>query len=268
MPSLSERPTPERQALQAATEGLYTTFASYPLRDVITGCIHCLQQTDVDHLHAVPLRLLTKEDLEGFLGNNAAGTVGDALDFKHFLPRLLELVAWEEAEYSLVFLPETVSTGVSRHGYATWPQAEQQALRTFCLAWWQAVLATAPRQFFRRDERVETILCAVSQFTEDVTPYLAAWRRTRSGTALTQLWVFIRYHLMDTNAERWMNPWWGGRERQWQQVEAWVRDPATAIWLQEVWERIKARQQQEPPPAVVRLHEGVLNWLAQQTPNE
>lgn len=266
MSSLSEGPPPQQPALQAALEGLYTAFVRYPLRDVIDGCAHCLEEIDVDRLHTVPLRLLTKDDLEGFLNNNVAETVGDALDFKHFLPRLFELVVWEAAPDDAIFFPETVGAGVSRHGYATWSQAEQQALQTFCLAWWQAVLATAPRQFFKWEDQVETILCTVSLFTEDLTPYLDAWRRMRSGAALMQLWVFIRDHFMHENAARWRNTWW--RERQWQQVEAWVHDPATANWLQDVWERIQSKLHQEPPPAVLRLHEQVLNWLAQQAPNE
>ncbi|HLZ56129.1 MAG TPA: hypothetical protein VKR06_04210 [Ktedonosporobacter sp.] len=260
--------TPEQQALQTAIEGLYTAFAGYPLREVIPGCVDCLEQTNIDHLHTVPLRLLTEEDLAPFLVNNAGRTVGDALDLKHFLPRLFELVSQQEASSSFLLPPETLGLAVSEYDYGTWPQPEQQALQFFCLAWWQMVLATMPRLSAIRDERVDTLLCTISQFTKDLEPYLEAWRHTRSRTALAQLVVFIRHYLMDANAERRRNPWWGGQEHQWEQIVAWVLDPATARWIREMWDRTNAAKQQEADLAASRLPNRVLDWLASQIPNE
>ena len=75
-------------------------------------------------------------------------------------------------------------------GNANWPQAEQQALQTFSLAWLQALLATMPHKY---DDRVETLLCAISQFTDDLTPYLEAWLNTRTWTSLARLLAFIEY---------------------------------------------------------------------------
>ncbi len=250
-------PAPERQALQTAIEGLYAAFAGYPLRDVIEGCTHCLEEIDSARLHTIPLRLLTEDDLGPFLANSAAHTVSGTFDFKHYLPRLCELMAWHEGSHSAVFPPEELGDAVFGHGYATWPQAEQQALQSFCLAWWRALLAMMPRLPAKPGDPVETLLCTVSQFTKDISPYLELWRRMRSPRAMLHLAVFIKYYLMEPGVETLRSSWWIKRKDQWQQIVQYILDPATLQWMLKM-------QGATSPSSRPWLINQVLNWLTSQ----
>lgn len=120
--------TAEWGALQAATEALYHVFASYPLRDVIEGCTHCVDASDNALVHSKPLRELSDDDLHIFLSNNASDTWGDEVDLKHFLPRLLELVSLRVAGQPCLLDAELVGAAIRRRGYSSWSEAEQQAI--------------------------------------------------------------------------------------------------------------------------------------------
>ena len=99
-------------------------------------------------------------------------------------------------------------------------------------------------------------------------PYLDAWRHTRSETALRHLLIFIRYYLMDERAEKRRSGWWGGPKRQRQQIITWIPDPATTVWIQQVWERNhSALERQETVSSLLRIRDGVLGWLASQVVN-
>src|SRR5215217_3970660 len=88
-------PTDADAALTEATERLYHTFAPYPLRPVIAACPHCVEagtipRADRDAMRRAPLRALDAEHLRRY-ATSALTTWGDDVDFRHFLPRLLEL---------------------------------------------------------------------------------------------------------------------------------------------------------------------------------
>jgi hypothetical protein len=75
---------------QALIEALYKVFAKYPIVEKIEGCPHCKLESAEKGLHCRPLRELTWDDL-GVYPFKAMTTFGDVNDFKHFLPRILEL---------------------------------------------------------------------------------------------------------------------------------------------------------------------------------
>lgn len=86
--------------LNEAIERLYSTFGSYPLRDRIDSCPCCRGPQETRHLHTKTLRELSAED-HGLYAFRAMTTVGDVDDFRHFLPRILELVAELPADKSV-----------------------------------------------------------------------------------------------------------------------------------------------------------------------
>src|SRR5688572_11844593 len=83
-----------RQALAEAIEALYVAFGRYTLHHPVVGCPCCTSAEDDRLVRSKPLRRLTAADLERF-AFNAVSTLGTVGDFKHFLPRLLELAATE-----------------------------------------------------------------------------------------------------------------------------------------------------------------------------
>jgi hypothetical protein len=171
---------PEQTALQAAIGGLYATFASYPLKRVIAGCPHCVSRADSDALHMRALDALTADDMR-FYAFKAMTTFGDAEDFKHFLPRLLELLAREveagEAGEGLGLNEEILGDKLRLAGYAGWPAVEREAVERFLDAMWSALLARFPTTL-----DAETFLCFLAPFTA-LDRYLARWRGTHTRAA-------------------------------------------------------------------------------------
>lgn len=83
---------PRVDGVRAAVEGLYRTFARYPLRAVIHSCPHCKLEDAETRLHVAPLRRLSRDELAVYAAK-AMMTFGDEDDFRHFLPRIAELAA-------------------------------------------------------------------------------------------------------------------------------------------------------------------------------
>ena len=97
--------------LQRAITTLYHTFAGYPLHEVIEGCEHCVPLTDQIRLRTTPLRALTVQDLTRFLISNCILTWGGAVELKHFLPRLCELIALHAPDERQRLSPEILGNG-------------------------------------------------------------------------------------------------------------------------------------------------------------
>ncbi|HEV2235881.1 MAG TPA: hypothetical protein VGR57_04385 [Ktedonobacterales bacterium] len=183
-----ERVFPEQTALRAAIGGLYATFASYPLKRVIVGCPHCVSRADSGTLHIRALDALTADDVR-FYAFKAMTTFGDEEDFKHFLPRLLELLAREVeaggAEEDLGFDEEVLGGKLAMAGYSDWPAVEREAVERFLDAMWAVLLARFPTKL-----EAETFLCFLAQFTT-LDRYLALWRATRTRSALAHVAVAV-----------------------------------------------------------------------------
>ncbi|MEM1321090.1 MAG: hypothetical protein AAGG75_12625 [Bacteroidota bacterium] len=70
---------------------LYQTFAAYSLNGKIDKCpCGCISEEEEQKIYSKPLRALTVEDI-GFYSNKAMTTWGEEADYKHFLPRIIEL---------------------------------------------------------------------------------------------------------------------------------------------------------------------------------
>ena len=81
--------------LRKAIADLYNVFEDYHLDSHVEGCPCCVTKDDKKLIEAKVLRELTADDLNHF-AFNAMTTWGTVKDFKHFLPRLLELLAFDK----------------------------------------------------------------------------------------------------------------------------------------------------------------------------
>jgi len=125
-------------ALGAALDDLYNAFARYPLASKIEGCPHCVDASRESVLHSKRLRDLDSKDL-GFFAFKAMTTFGAVEDFKHFLPRLLELLT---VEPFLGAADLRVVLGKLVHGrWRGWIPAEQLAVERFLLALFEQAAA-------------------------------------------------------------------------------------------------------------------------------
>lgn len=210
---------PEATALHAAIGGLYSAFASYPLKRVIAGCPHCVSGEDSDAFHVRALDALTADDLRRF-ATKAMTTFGDAEDFKHFLPRLLELLAHElvarGAKEDLGFNEEILGGKLVLADYAGWPAVEREAVERFLGAMWGALLARFPTKL-----DADTFLCFLAQFTS-LDPYLALWRRTRTRPALAHAAVAVY--------APYRSSFWPATSRQ--RFEDWLAESETFAMVQ------------------------------------
>lgn len=72
---------------------LYKVFSTYTILGNIRdrSCDCCVSNEEIEELLSKPLKELTGEELSYFM-SSAVTTFGDVNDYKHFLPRILELI--------------------------------------------------------------------------------------------------------------------------------------------------------------------------------
>jgi hypothetical protein len=123
--------------LEAAIEQLYDVFARYPKPQQPSHSPHSkITAEDVRVLREQPLRSLSGRELAKF-SMKALTTWGDEDEFRHYLPRLLELVAKQPGWTDIPTLFGKLQTGRWR----AWPRAEQQAIEAFLDALWRSILS-------------------------------------------------------------------------------------------------------------------------------
>jgi hypothetical protein len=129
-----------RTELSRAIDDMYEAFDAYPLEARIDICPHCELDAAERRLHARPLRELTWADL-GLYSFRAMTTFGDVEDFKHFLPRLVELYVRDHrgAPYTLFM----VFGKIEAAGWTAWPSGEVAAIRAVVEAWQRRLEAEA-----------------------------------------------------------------------------------------------------------------------------
>lgn len=174
----------DAQAAQPDAPGavarLYKAFSRYKLREPI----RCEMSNRILIDTGKPLREFTHADLR-YYSWKAMTTLGTQEDFKHFLPRLLELTADSdsgEAGTELSGVLMKLQYGECRG----WPEAEKAVLLEFFRTFWRLAL-TVP------DPRppVRDWLEGIALFADDLTPYLREWQRTDDPAALRHLCDFI-----------------------------------------------------------------------------
>jgi hypothetical protein len=128
----------DRIELERAIDALYDVFGRYPLKGQIDTCPHCQLEGAERLLHTRPLRELTWVELRPF-ASKALTTFGDENDFRHFLPRVLELYARDALgapPHLFMFCNK-----LDYAGWTAWPPDEVAAVRSFLDAWKRVLTA-------------------------------------------------------------------------------------------------------------------------------
>lgn len=211
-----------REELRAAVDGLYSAFRPYRLRDHIVDCPCCVSDGDNRKLQSVPLLELTSEQLRRYTGK-AMTTWGTAHEFRHFLPRIAELMSFDEGwQVDL----EIVAGKLTYADWSSWPGAEQSAIRRFLAAWWQAALREFPCPY--QWQSIDQVLCAIGRTEDRLDSYLSDWLRPLRSVAMQHLADFVIYNGPSLCKERGLsNSFWTDRPQQAHQVESWMRMPQT-----------------------------------------
>jgi hypothetical protein len=159
------------KVLEDAIERLYMAFSGYPLPEDTMPCGCCHPPGANELLHAEPLRKLEWKHLSGYA--DAALLVWGDLDcFKHFLPRIFDLLL-NAGEWPNSPTPERVFKGFHYGEWRTWPQEEKAAVESMLRAIWETVRSNPPIEGGYID--VDQWLCSISQCENDLGPYLVQW---------------------------------------------------------------------------------------------
>ncbi|MEV4642089.1 hypothetical protein AB0J80_32545 [Actinoplanes sp. NPDC049548] len=203
------------EPLAATIDSLYATFAPVPRPTAVDYCDCCFTVEEERALLAdVPLRQLPADALRPYAAN-VMFTVGGVDDFRHFLPRLLEIACGEGFSW-----PDLESV-VGRLRFARWdgwPDDQRNAVRDFLTALWNHALTSEPEA-----EDVDAVLCAIGNAEVDLEPYLTAWTSTLSRPAAAQLRSLLEDGCRsDRTGRRLTNAFWRDRDGQARQVLGWL----------------------------------------------
>lgn len=222
MKILNPDKTPKPQAIRR----LYEVFARYPARSDMPRCEHCATKDEIARLCATPLAELTEGSLN-FYSLHAISTVGEVVDFKHFLPRMFESMLWGNGAIDVEIIVGKLPYGRWRE----WPSEEQAAISAFFSAWWSHLLSHYPAE-----HEAEECLCAIAQAEDDISRFLDFWRQCTGPHAMQHLAATMEWNyckLMDEQPL--FNAWWQERPKQMSQLRDWLLSPLTGKALEEAF---------------------------------
>lgn len=175
-------------ALERALNRCYEVFSVYPRPTVLHASPLRDAAQILKDLTSAPLRELSGEMVGPYAGY-ALTTVGDVVDYKHFLPRILE-----QAVYEPVWMgtePAIIANRLEMAEWLGWPRSEQEAIReVFAEAWRQSV-----------DEHPDDAdaidwLYGIAVGDMNLAEAIQVWDKARSANSVLQLSSF-----MTTSAE-------------------------------------------------------------------
>lgn len=205
--------------LASAVESLYAAFQGYPLHSSTNPCICCHNPNDERQLHTKPLRRLSAEDLYLYT-MDAVLVWGGRDDFRHFLPRIFEVVVSSD---DYVFVDrEIVFSKLFHAEWHIWPEIERDAVRRFLFALWRAVMETTPGNDPYGADELASWLCAIAQAEADLSAYLGEWMQPSSASANWNLAAAITRAGLSSATGRHANAFWQGHDDQLRQVSEWL----------------------------------------------
>jgi hypothetical protein len=220
-------PLEPTKELAAAIERLYEVFQHYPLPPNTNPCPCCHSPGDERPLYSRDLRKLTPDNLAQY-ANDALLVWGGVNDFRHFLPRIFEIVMSAEA-FTFVD-PEIIFAKLCHGEWRTWPQKEQEAIQVFLLAVWRAALEQPPSDDLTCSPEIETWLCCLAQATE-LSMYLDEWLNSFSSAATWNMAALIYRTGMPRTRPDGISPFWEGHMDQAQQLSEWLHTQPVREYL-------------------------------------
>jgi hypothetical protein len=229
-----------------AIEVLYTIFSAYALPEDTCACPCCHTADANDLLHSAPLREIQWKHLAGY-STEALMVWGDLDCYKHFLPRIFELVL-TAGQWPKTPDPESVFYVLRYAEWRKWPRQEQEAIERMLQAVWETVRSNPPIKGGYID--VDQWLCCISQCEEHLGPYLDQWaddERLSASWALSSLILGSTIAYTDANTNHNPPVWegeesrtkiqeffnsphrgafWKGFDAQYEQLQQWVKSPA------------------------------------------
>jgi len=214
----------QKQNLRDAIAVLYDTFSAYPLRPYLKGAPCCADEVAYQRMQVTPLQHLTAFDLNRF-ACNVLTVWGMETDYKHFLPRLLELIAFDARNF---YWSELVIGKLNSANWRNWPRAERRAVEYYLMALWEYILS----EYTSPSIEASAFLISVGQVTDDLKPFLEVWRKTPSVTAIRHLTSLIWWDFdLDPDLDREPEL----EQQRSQEIRNWLCEPDTLQCLQQAF---------------------------------
>ncbi len=170
--------------LQNRIDDCYTAFADYSRPRMLEAAPTRDPRALLATLTSAPLRALTPEQIGPYAGW-AMTTVGGVDDYRHFLPRILELATFCHSQPGLD--PPFIAGKLGYAGWPTWPPDERKAVLGLFAEAWHAGL-------WRHPDEVDSSgwIAAIALLGGDLDGALAAWLSTPSPNAALHLAAFFQ----------------------------------------------------------------------------
>jgi hypothetical protein len=207
---------PSQKETQARVTELYTVFRPYATGPASEGCPCCVHETDRRTLRRAPLQELTWSDLSHF-ARKAITTWGDADSFRHYLPRILELIDDDPP------VDREIILGKLRIAeWRKWPAKEQAAVSGYLFMIWKRLINSP-------DADAEEYLCGFACAGVEMNDFLKAWTECRCSSG-------YRY-LADFACSPFTNAFWNQGHREQGVIDEWLLSEQTLGWLNGVFEQ-------------------------------
>lgn len=209
--------------LRKAVCELYTTFGGFQRPKVLAFCTHCHSENEFRRILTISLHELAPEDLRGYL-SSALTTVGDADDFRYFMPRALELLA-ESLDPDDA---DSILGKLQYVGWSSWPARQQLAITAYLDAVWRAVLATRTEPSYFYSSLGEQWLSAFASAQFSLGRFLQVWEKESSSASSSHLVHFVLSCSRDllSGVSRWeLSP------SAWSEVVMWLKSEPVAALL-------------------------------------
>jgi hypothetical protein len=173
--------------LQEVIDTAYELFAPYTVGATLEVCkVCCVSDAEEQELLRTPLRTVSAAVLDaGYLSSALSGSEREHQEMKHFLPRLLELVAqFDFPRHST----EITFSRLDLHRHAWWPAPERALLQTFAEVFFSECLGQYP---LPDGSSLTEILIMFGLGHFDLTQLLAAWAAAHSRSSALHSKAFL-----------------------------------------------------------------------------
>lgn len=202
--------------VEKEVENLYQTFAHYRLGKHVHGCSCCVFEEDQKLIRSKPLNELSAADLSKY-AHKALTTWGSSNDFRHFLPRLFEIIIHEPVALTD---PEILFGKLSYANWGDWPVREKEAIKAYFLALWKYQLGEVEPEDYTN---IGSFLCGIALAVENIQPYLSVWESSlREQTSRNHLEMFIAQHEKELSKGRLKFSFWSGCSENATLIVDWI----------------------------------------------
>ena len=177
--------------LQEIIDAAYELFVPYPVGATLEVCkVCCVSDAEEQELLRTPLRTVSAAVLDaGYLSSARSGSEREHQELKHFLPRLLELVAqFDFPRHST----EITFSRLDLHRPTWWPAPERALLQTFAEVFFTECLGRYP---LPDGSSLTEILIMFGLGHFDLTHLLATWAAARSQSSALHTKDFLLHEI-------------------------------------------------------------------------